>query len=99
MYCAYRYFERDDGERFDVGSADASITQQIYEARWTGARIQVWGRLFTGVPAVEARHIEVDMGSVVLVACDGSLARRARARSSRGNQGRPARRPSLTPPR
>jgi hypothetical protein len=54
------YFERDDGERFDVGSADASVTQQINEARWTGAQIRVWGRLFTGVPAVEARHIEVE---------------------------------------
>jgi hypothetical protein len=74
-------FERDDGERFDVGSADASITQQINAARWTGARIQVWGELLTGVPAMGARHVEVDMGSVVLVACDGSLARRARARS------------------
>jgi hypothetical protein len=54
------YFERDDGERFDIGSADASITQQINEARWTGAQIRVWGQLFTGVPAVEARHIEVE---------------------------------------
>jgi hypothetical protein len=60
VHCAYRYFERDDGERFDIGSADADITQQIAEVRWTGAQIRVWGRLFTGVPATEARHIEVE---------------------------------------
>jgi hypothetical protein len=28
--------------------------------RWTGARIRVWGKLSTGVPALEARHIEVE---------------------------------------
>jgi hypothetical protein len=54
------YFERDDGQRFDIGSADADISEQIVELRWTGAQVQVWGRLFTGVPAVEARHIEVE---------------------------------------
>jgi hypothetical protein len=54
------YFAREDGERFDIGSADADMTQQITEVRWTGAQIRVWGRLFTGVPAMEARHIEVE---------------------------------------
>ena len=60
VHCAYRYFAREDGERFDIGSADADMTQQIAEVRWTGAQIRVWGRLFTGVPATEARHIEVE---------------------------------------
>lgn len=60
VHCAYHYFAREDGERFDIGSADADMTQQITEVRWTGAQIRVWGRLFTGVPATEARHIEVE---------------------------------------
>jgi putative hemolysin len=54
-----QYFERDDGERFDIGSPDPSVTEQIAEARWTGAQVRVWGELLTGVPAFEARHIEV----------------------------------------
>jgi hypothetical protein len=59
------YFERDDGQRFDIGSTDADITQQINEVRWTGARIRVWGKLLTGVPAVEARHIEVERLEII----------------------------------
>jgi hypothetical protein len=54
------YFERDDGERFDIGATDEALRHQISDARWTGAQIQVWGTLFTGVPATEARHIEVE---------------------------------------
>jgi hypothetical protein len=55
-----RYFRRDDGERFDIGSTDDVLRQRINEVQWTGAQIQVWGELFTGVPATEARHIEVE---------------------------------------
>ncbi len=55
-----RYFLRDDGERFDIGTTDDDLRQQIDEAQWTGAQIQVWGILFTGVPAAVARHIEVE---------------------------------------
>ena len=54
------YFLRDDGERYDIGTTDDALRQQIDDARWTGAQIQVWGALFTGVPATEARHIEVE---------------------------------------
>lgn len=59
------YFRRDDGERFDIGATDEALRQQINEARWTGAQIQVWGELFTGVPATEARHIEVERLNVL----------------------------------
>jgi len=54
------YFSRDDGERFDIGATGDALRQQIDDARWTGAQIQVWGTLLTGVPAIEARHIEVE---------------------------------------
>jgi putative hemolysin len=59
------YFEREDGQRFDVGSTDEAINQHIAEVRWTGAHIRVWGRLFTGVPAIEARHVEVERLEVI----------------------------------
>jgi hypothetical protein len=59
------YFEREDGERYDIGSQDAAVQQLIDEVRWTGAQIRVWGELFTGVPATEARHIEVERAEVV----------------------------------
>jgi hypothetical protein len=55
-----RYFRRCDGERFDIGTTDEYLRQQINDAQWTGAQIQVWGTLFAGVPAAEARHIEVE---------------------------------------
>jgi len=60
-----RYFERDDGQRYDIGSADADLEQQIADACWTGAQVQVWGGLFTGVPATEARHVEVERLEIV----------------------------------
>lgn len=53
------YFEREDGERYDIGSADDAIQAQIAEYQRSGAKVQVWGALFVGVPATEARHIEV----------------------------------------
>jgi putative hemolysin len=55
-----QYFLRDDGERFDIGASDTSLQTQINEAAWTGAHIRVWGGLFTGVPAMEARYIDVE---------------------------------------
>ena len=54
------YFLRGDGERFDIGATTDALRQQINDATWTGAQIQVWGELFTGVPATEARHVEVE---------------------------------------
>lgn len=55
-----QYFEREDGERFDVGTASDDIRQQIREAKQSGAQIKIWGTLYRGVPADEARHIEVE---------------------------------------
>jgi hypothetical protein len=55
-----QYFVRDDGERFGIGTTDEAMRQQINAAAWTGAQVQVWGRLYTGVPATEARHIGVE---------------------------------------
>jgi hypothetical protein len=54
------YFLRDDGERFGIGSTNDAVNQQIAEVTWSGAQIQVWGDLVTGVPAVEGRQIEVE---------------------------------------
>ena len=59
------YFRREDGERFDIGSTDFGVRQQIEEVRWTGAQIRVWGQLFTGVPATEARHVEVERIEII----------------------------------
>ena len=55
-----QYMMRDDGERFGVSASSDAIRQQINEAMWSGAQIKVWGTLHHGVPATEARQIEVD---------------------------------------
>jgi hypothetical protein len=36
------------------------VRQLIEEYQWTGAQVQVWGRLLTGVPDVENRQIQVE---------------------------------------
>ena len=56
------YFERNDGQRSSISAmdADAVIKQLIEEYRWTGAQVQVWGKLVRGIPAVEAREIQVE---------------------------------------
>lgn len=59
------YFERDDGQRFGIGATDDVVRRQIQEAQWTGAQVQVWGQLYTGVPSTEARHIEAERIEVV----------------------------------
>jgi hypothetical protein len=59
------YFERDDGQRFGVGATDDVVRRQIQEAQWTGAQLWVWGQLHTGVPSIEARHIDVERVEVV----------------------------------
>ena len=58
-------FVRDDGEEYDIGATGDAAWAVIREAKETGARIQVWGTLYTGVPASEARHIEVERLSVL----------------------------------
>jgi hypothetical protein len=55
-----RVFVRDDGEKHGIGTEDEVIRRQIDDAAWEGAHIRIWGTLRTGVPATEARHIQVD---------------------------------------
>jgi len=56
------YFERDDGQRFGIAplEGDATVRQQIETYRWTGARVQVWGQLLSGVPDAEGRQMQVE---------------------------------------
>jgi len=56
------YFQRGDGQRFGIEAmdADATVRQQIETYRWTGARVQVWGRLLNNVPDVNGRQILVE---------------------------------------
>jgi hypothetical protein len=56
------FFERDDGQRFGIQAlgADAAVRQQIETYQWTGAQVQVWGRLVTGIPDVNGRRVEVE---------------------------------------
>jgi hypothetical protein len=56
------YFERNDGERFGIEAMDVdpTIRQQIEDYRWTGALVQVWGRLVTHVLDFEGRQIQVE---------------------------------------
>ena len=56
------YFERNDGERFGIEAMDVdpTIRQQIEDYRWTGALVQVWGRLVTHILDFEGRQIQVE---------------------------------------
>jgi hypothetical protein len=60
-----QYFVRDDGERFGIGTADETLRQQINTATWTGAEVRILGTLYIGVPAMEARYIELDQIEIV----------------------------------
>ncbi len=55
-----QYFEREDGEEFDIGMPTDAVREQVAEARSTGAQVKVWGTLHTGVPADEARTIVLE---------------------------------------
>lgn len=59
------YFEREDGQRFGIGSADETLQEQIEDARWTGAQVKLWGQLLTGIPAYEGRQVHVERLEVV----------------------------------
>jgi hypothetical protein len=60
-----QYFCRDDGERFGIAAESDAVRARVREAAWTGAQIQVWGTLYTGVPAAEARQIVADRIEIV----------------------------------
>jgi hypothetical protein len=54
------YFRRDDGEIFGIHAYDDdSLNVALEEAAWTGAEIQVWGTLVTGITDAENRQIQV----------------------------------------
>jgi len=54
------YFEREDGQRSSISAVTDTLRAQIEDARWTGARLQVWGQLRTDVPAYGGRNIQVE---------------------------------------
>jgi hypothetical protein len=49
------YFERADEQQFIVGAAVEAVNQQIEDAAWTGAQIELWGQLGPEMP----NHINV----------------------------------------
>jgi hypothetical protein len=53
-------FVRDDGEKFGIGTTDDAVRESINDAMWTGVQVKVWGTLYHGVPAAEARQIQVE---------------------------------------
>ncbi len=59
-----QFFIREDGEPYTISGTRDEVGAQIADAAWTGAQIKVWGTLYTGVPATEARHLEVDQAEV-----------------------------------
>ena len=60
-----QYFEREDGEEFDLGTPTDAVREQVAEAKSTGAQVKVWGTLHTGVPVDEARTIVLDRVELV----------------------------------
>ncbi|NLG28795.1 MAG: hypothetical protein GX557_12855 [Chloroflexi bacterium] len=54
-----QFFQRNDGERYGIGGADDATRASLAQALSSGALIRIWGRVYYGVPATEARHIEV----------------------------------------
>lgn len=59
-----QFFIREDGEQYTISGTGDEVRAQIADAAWTGAQLKVWGTLYTGVPATEARHLEVDQVEV-----------------------------------
>jgi hypothetical protein len=54
-----QFFIREDGEQYTIGATENDVQDKIADAAWTGAQIKIWGALHTGVPATEARHLQV----------------------------------------
>ena len=55
------YFERTDERQFLVGAATEAVNQQIEDAAWTGAQIELWGQLGPEMP----NHINVTRLEIV----------------------------------
>ena len=54
------YFELADGRRLGIEARDATLRQRLEAYRWTGAQVQVWGRLLSNVPDVNGRQVLVE---------------------------------------
>ncbi len=53
------YFERDDGQRYGIETADPKLAKRLEMLRAEGAQVKVWGELLTDVPDVEGRQIRI----------------------------------------
>jgi hypothetical protein len=67
-------FVREDSEAYDIGATNDAAWDAMMEAKETGAQLKIWGTLYTGVPASEARHIDVERVSVVATPPDEGTA-------------------------
>jgi LysM repeat protein len=54
------YFQRGDGQRSGIEAIDGALRQRIETYRWTGAQVQVWGRLLNSVPDMNGCQILVE---------------------------------------
>jgi putative hemolysin len=54
------YFQRDDGQGFGIWGATDAAKKHIEMHQWTGAQVQVWGKLISGIPDFENRQIQVE---------------------------------------
>jgi hypothetical protein len=59
-----QFFIRENGEQYTISATQDEVRTQIADAAWTGAQLKVWGTLYTGVPATEARHLEIEQVEV-----------------------------------
>lgn len=59
------YFEREDGQRFGIGSIDEETSRRIGALRTAGVLVRVWGRLLSDAADVEGRRIEVQRYELV----------------------------------
>ncbi|MGQ9684281.1 MAG: putative hemolysin [Anaerolineae bacterium] len=50
-------FEREDGEVYTIGAEDEAVRAELESIRGTGDKVKVWGKLYYGVPADQARHV------------------------------------------
>jgi len=53
------YFERDDGQRYGIETPDSKLAIRLETLRSAGSQVKVWGELFSDVPDVEGRQIQV----------------------------------------
>jgi hypothetical protein len=62
------YFEREDGQRFGITSADEDMRRRIGALRTAGVRVRVWGQLLSDAPDVEGRQIQLERYELLLEA-------------------------------